>query len=74
VTDRLLRAEDVAERLQLTTDRIYSLCRSRAIPHVRLGRTVRFRSEAIDRWLEEQEQLSAPGKPAATAATTKEVT
>ena len=55
MADRLLSAPEVAERLQLTTDFIYALARRDEIPHLRFGRTLRFRSEAIDRWLEEQE-------------------
>lgn len=56
MADRLLRAEDVAERLQLRIDHIYKLAREGQIPHLRFGRTLRFRSEAINRWLEEEER------------------
>lgn len=58
MADRLLRAEDVAERLQLRVDHIYKLAREERIPHIRFGRTLRFRDEAITRWLEEQEQTN----------------
>jgi excisionase family DNA binding protein len=56
MADRLLRAEEVAERLQLTTDFVYALARKGAIPHLRLGRAVRFRAEAIDNWLAASER------------------
>jgi len=56
MSDRLLTAPQVAERLQLTTDRIYALAREDDIPHLRLGRTLRFRAESIDRWLQQQER------------------
>jgi excisionase family DNA binding protein len=55
---RLWTAEDVAERLRMRPDFVYALCRRKQIPHVRLGRSVRFRPEAIARWLEEQERGS----------------
>ena len=37
VTDRLLTAEDVADRLQLRVDHVYKLCRRDEIPHLRFG-------------------------------------
>jgi excisionase family DNA binding protein len=58
MADRLLRAEDVAEQLQLRVDHIYKLAREGQIPHVRFGRTLRFRAEAIDRWLRAREQAN----------------
>jgi excisionase family DNA binding protein len=56
VPDRLLTAEDVAELLQLRTDRVYALARAGEIPHLRFGRTLRFRREAIERWLGQAER------------------
>jgi excisionase family DNA binding protein len=58
MTDPLLRAEDVAELLGMRVDFIYRLARRGEIPHLRFGRTLRFRSEAINRWLEEREQTN----------------
>jgi excisionase family DNA binding protein len=62
VTDRLLTAEDVAEQLRLRVDHVYKLAREQQIPHLRFGRTLRFRSEAITRWLEEEER-GKQGRP-----------
>jgi excisionase family DNA binding protein len=56
VSARLLNADEVAERLGMTRGFVYRLAREDRIPHVRLGRTYRFRDEAIARWLEEQER------------------
>ena len=40
------------------------LAREGRVPHLRLGRTLRFRAEAIDEWLREQERgHGARGKP-----------
>jgi len=47
----LLTAEEVAERLQVSTAWVYAQSRSRRIPHVRLGRYVRFREDAVEKWL-----------------------
>jgi excisionase family DNA binding protein len=48
----------VAELLGMRVDFIYRLARRGEIPHLRFGRTLRFRSEAINRWLEEREQTN----------------
>jgi excisionase family DNA binding protein len=52
----LLNADEVAEQIGMTTDYVYALARRDAIPHLRFGRALRFRVEAIDRWLEETER------------------
>ncbi len=56
MTDRLLTAEDVAELIGMTPAYIYRLVRCDQIPHLRFGRTVRFRSASIEEWLCEQEE------------------
>ena len=52
---RLLTAEEVAERLGVSTDWVWAHARAGRIPHVQLGRYRRFREEALERWLEELE-------------------
>ena len=52
---RLLEAEDVAGLLGMTTDWIYREVRAGRLPHIRLGRYVRFRRESIDAWLDAHE-------------------
>lgn len=52
---RLLEAEDVAGMLGMTTDWVYREVRAGRLPHIRLGRYVRFRRESIDAWLEARE-------------------
>ncbi len=46
--DRLLLAGEVAEILQVTTGWVYAETRRHRLPHVRLGRYVRYRRSAID--------------------------
>ena len=53
---RLLEAEDVANYLGMRTDWVYREVRAGRLPHIRLGRTVRFRRESIDQWLETRER------------------
>ena len=54
--DKLLEAEDVARLVGMSKDWIYAEVREDRIPHVRLGRYVRFRAEAIENWIRERER------------------
>jgi excisionase family DNA binding protein len=47
----LLTAEDVAEMIGMRVDYVYALSRRNQIPHLRFGRTLRFRAVAIEAWL-----------------------
>lgn len=53
---RLLEAEDVANYLGMRTDWVYREVRAGRLPHIRLGRAVRFRRESIDAWIESRER------------------
>jgi excisionase family DNA binding protein len=53
---RLLSAEDVAELLGVPRTFVYALARRGDLPVVRVGeRYVRFRAEALERWITAQE-------------------
>ena len=58
--DRLLTAEELAERLNVPSSWPLEHARSGAIPHLRLGRYVRSSWPAIVVWLEELEQGGGP--------------
>jgi excisionase family DNA binding protein len=49
--NRLLTADQVAERLGVKTGWVWAQARAGRIPHVRLGRYRRFREEAVDAWV-----------------------
>jgi excisionase family DNA binding protein len=51
---RLLTAKEVGELLQLNTSWVLDAARRNAIPHIRLGRYVRFRRIDIETWLLDQ--------------------
>lgn len=57
----LLTADDVAAMLGVSRDWIYAEARAGRMPHVRLGRHVRFKAESIDEWISEQERGSMTG-------------
>jgi excisionase family DNA binding protein len=50
-TDPLLTADEVAELLQVTKAWVYAQTRARRIPHVPLGRYVRYRRSAVLAWV-----------------------
>lgn len=64
--DRLLTAEEIAERLGMKTQRVWAQARAGRIPHVRLGRYCRFRESAVEAWLRNLEADST--EPATTTA------
>ena len=47
----LLTTRQVAERLNLTLQRVYELARTQALPVVRIGRQVRVDPAALERWI-----------------------
>ncbi len=59
---RLLEAEEVAEYLGMRTDWVYREVRAGRLPHIRLGRAVRFRRESLDAWLESRERGASSGR------------
>lgn len=56
MTERLLNVDEVAELLQVKRSWIYAETRANRIPHVRLGRYVRYRLDAIERWVHDIEE------------------
>jgi excisionase family DNA binding protein len=49
--EKLLLADEVASLLRVNKDRVYQLARDNQIPHVRVGRQVRFQESALKEWL-----------------------
>lgn len=64
-SDTLLTAEEVAALLQVTCAWVYAETRRHRIPHLRLGRYVRYRREALEVWMSQVEmRSSSPATPA----------
>ena len=51
----LLTAQDLADTLGVSKDWVWAQARAGTIPHIRLGRYCRFRTEAIEAWIVELE-------------------
>jgi excisionase family DNA binding protein len=64
-SDELLTIDELAARLKVQRQTIYSLTRNRAkidphpIPHFKIGRVLRFRWSAVAEWLTRLEQVKA---------------
>ena len=59
MSDRLVDAQAVADRLGVPVSWVRESTRSGAIPHVRLGRYCRYDLDDVDAWLSECKQ---PGR------------
>jgi excisionase family DNA binding protein len=59
--ERLLTAAEAARLLGIKESWLYAEARANRIPHVRLGRYVRFRHESLERWAREHERGSNSG-------------
>ncbi|TMK99482.1 MAG: helix-turn-helix domain-containing protein [Actinobacteria bacterium] len=57
--DPLLTAGEVAGLLQVSTAWVYAQTRAKKIPHVPLGRYVRYRRSAVIEWVAALEQQSS---------------
>ena len=62
VANHLLTAGDVAELLGVAESWVREQSRRGRIPTIELGRYGRYRQEAIEAWLEEQESGNRPGQ------------
>lgn len=59
MSEQLLTAEQVAERLALPVSWVRTSTRSGTIPHVQLGRYPRYRWTDVEEWLE---SCAKPGR------------
>lgn len=59
--EELLTAVEVARMLRVTPAWVYAATRQGTVPHVRLGRYVRYRRGAVLDWLAESERQGARG-------------
>jgi excisionase family DNA binding protein len=55
---RLMKPEQVAERLAISPKTVYKMASLGQLPCLRFGRSVRIEAEALERFLEERRQLS----------------
>lgn len=58
-TGSMLNVPEAAKRLTISAKTLYRLAALGQIPHLRVGRSLRFRIEDLDRWLE-QRRVAGP--------------
>jgi len=51
---KLLTVDEVAKVLSVKKSTLYQWVHLRLIPHIKVGRFVRFKEEEIERWLKER--------------------
>lgn len=61
MSDELMTPVEVAGFLRKSRSWVYAACERGEVPHVRIGRDLRFRRAELERWLEAQAR-----KPVAT--------
>jgi len=55
-----LTAEEVAEYLRLPLSTVYKLAQDKRLPGFKVGKHWRFRREAIQEWIKQQESQNEP--------------
>ena len=53
--DELLTVQEVCNLLKVTRSHVYSLTHQKKIPHIKMGKWLRFWRSEIDKWLRSQE-------------------
>jgi excisionase family DNA binding protein len=56
MADRLMSTSELAEYLNVPVSRVHDCWRAWGIPAIRVGTTLRFRRNDVDRWLEGQRE------------------
>lgn len=51
---RLLTIKEVADYMGLSVHTLYTMVAQRRIPHVKVGRLVKFDVETLDKWIKQQ--------------------
>jgi excisionase family DNA binding protein len=62
MTRRLLTVQEVGEYLGIAKDTVYTLVSQRKIPHVKIGRLLKFDLKAIDDWIAQKTIMPMPRK------------
>ena len=58
VHDAVLTIDELAVYLKIAKSTLYKLAQEGRLPGQKVGRHWRFRKETIDRWLDEQQEVS----------------
>lgn len=53
---KTLTPQEIAAYIGVSTDTIYTMCKQKQIPYVRIRRRIFFHKETIDKWMRDQEE------------------
>ena len=56
--DKLMTTKELASYMQLNPLTVYRKAREGEIPSIRVGRSIRFKKEQIDKWLESKHKIA----------------
>ena len=62
-TPSLVTAYDVGVRLGFSKARVYQMCRRGVLPHIRFGKTIRFDTEIIERFIDQGGTTTVSSQP-----------
>lgn len=62
VSRRLLTIKEAAQYTSLSVHTLYTMVSQRRVPHVKVGRLVKFDLEMLDRWIKQQTVMPMPAK------------
>jgi excisionase family DNA binding protein len=65
MVQEFLNIHEVSQYLGIKPGTLYAMAESRAIPHYKIGRLVRFRKSEIDEWMRENKRDYVPSENAA---------
>lgn len=54
VTNKLFSPVELSEMLSISIETVYAWTSQKRIPFIKIGRLVRFRSNDVNKWLEEK--------------------
>ncbi|MCD6394667.1 MAG: helix-turn-helix domain-containing protein [Planctomycetes bacterium] len=52
----LLTPSELSKKLKVSKATVYRWTHEQYIPHIKIGRSVRFDEKAVEQWIEEKEQ------------------
>lgn len=55
---QLVRSQDAARFLALSDRKLWELTRSGNVPHIRIGRSLRYDLDDLRRWIEQQKKAN----------------
>jgi excisionase family DNA binding protein len=59
----LIDSREAAKALGISARKLWGLTASGEIPHMKIGRLVRYRPNALKEWIESQEKRGRPNDP-----------